>query len=330
MKKVNTLLFLFAFAHFTTFAQLSETLTSGSLPSGWTSSSPTDVTFSTASGGYANFVTNGATLTTPTINVPVGSTIKFDVAKFGSGTDGPITATINNGSTTQVITSGIPTSSTYIIGSPVTITATGPNVTITFSRASSPSQKRLRNIVVVSPPLEVNLKNLFSIKLNNSNKLTWQTTSEKNNAYFNIERSNDGDVFSKIGQVKGSGTSTVTQNYQFTDATPVKGINYYRLRQVDFDGTETVSKTLSVNFDGKGQNKVKVYPTLVKDNVNVELSTDTKSEIAVRDLTGRVIMTQNNEGVSNATLNLGALSSGLYILSVRSNEGLESVKIYKQ
>jgi hypothetical protein len=181
-----------------------------------------------------------------------------------------------------------------------------------------------------SPPLPIELTS-FNAKNNNSKtNLSWQTASEKDNSHFAIERSNDGDVFSKIGEVKGNGTSTITQNYQFTDVTPAKGINYYRLRQVDFDGTESVSKTVSVNFDSKVQNKVKVYPTLVKDAVNVELSDDSKSEIAVRDLTGRVILTQNTEGVSNTTLNLGALSNGLYILSVRSNDALEMVKIYKQ
>jgi hypothetical protein len=181
-----------------------------------------------------------------------------------------------------------------------------------------------------SPSLPIELTS-FNAKSNNSKtNLYWQTASEKNNSHFAIERSKDGDVFSKIGEVKGNGNSTVTQNYQFTDVTPTKGINYYRLRQVDFDGTESVSKTVSVNFESKGQNKVKVYPTLVKDAVSVELSDDSKAEISVRDLTGRVILTQNTEGVSNTTLNLGALSSGLYILSVRSNEALETVKIYKQ
>jgi Secretion system C-terminal sorting domain len=170
-----------------------------------------------------------------------------------------------------------------------------------------------------------------------SNLLSWTTASEKNNALFNIERSQNGETFTKIGELKGSGTSNVTKNYQFTDAKPVNGINYYRLRQVDFDGTETISKTVSVNANAKGQNKFKVYPTLVNDNVTVELSDDSKSEISVRDLTGRVILTQNisnpatggTEGVSTQILNLGSLSSGLYLLSVRSNDSFETVKIQK-
>jgi Lamin Tail Domain/Secretion system C-terminal sorting domain len=189
-----------------------------------------------------------------------------------------------------------------------------------------------------SPALPIELTT-FNAKSNNSTtKLLWQTASEKNNSHFAIERSNDGEAFSKMGEVKGNGTSLTTRDYQFTDATPYKGINYYRLRQVDFDGTENFSKVVSVSFDGKGQNKFKVYPTLVKDNITVEIDEAAKSEISVRDLTGRVILVKNisnpatggTEGVSAQTLNLSTLSSGLYILSVRSNESFESVKIYKQ
>jgi hypothetical protein len=178
-------------------------------------------------------------------------------------------------------------------------------------------------------PLSVEARTFSVSKNNDSNKLSWQTASEKNNAQFQIERSQDGETFSKIGEVKGRGNSNVEQNYTFTDASPVKGINYYRLRQVDFDGTETVSKTVSTTFDGKGQNKFKAYPTLTQGLVNVELSEEGKSEILVRDLTGRVLLTQNTEGVSNQTLNLGALSGGLYILSVRSNDSFETIKIQK-
>jgi Secretion system C-terminal sorting domain len=182
---------------------------------------------------------------------------------------------------------------------------------------------------VLNTVLTVDLKSITATKNNNTNKLSWQTASEKNNAYFNIELSQNGETFTNIGQVKGNGTSSVAQNYSFTDATPHKGINYYRLRQVDFDGTESVSKTVSVNFDGTAKNKMKVYPTLVQDNLTVELNGEGKSEITVRDLTGRALLTQNTEGTSTQVLNLGRFSNGLYLLSVRSNDGFETVKIQK-
>ena len=177
--------------------------------------------------------------------------------------------------------------------------------------------------------LPVELKNIKVSKKNAAAQLSWQTATENNNSHFDIERSNDGAKFSKLEAVKGHGTTNVVQDYTFTDDAPLKNINYYRLRQVDFDGKETISKTVSINFDGKGQGKAKVYPTLVKDAVNIELAEDTKAEISVRDLMGRVIITQNTEGVANSTLNLSSLNSGMYLLSIRSNEGVETVKIQK-
>lgn len=177
--------------------------------------------------------------------------------------------------------------------------------------------------------LPVELKTVKVSKKNAAAQLSWQTATENNNSHFDIERSNDGVKFSKLNDVKGHGTTNIVQDYTFTDDAPLKNINYYRLLQVDFDGKETIPKTVSINFDGKGQGKAKVYPTLVKDVVNIELAQDTKAEISMRDLMGRVIITQNTEGVANTSLNISNLNSGMYLLSIRSNDGVETVKIQK-
>jgi Secretion system C-terminal sorting domain len=281
------------------------------------------VQYSTVIGGasgyvdFMNYVVPNNPLSTPTAGAAYAwsATVATNPANATSFTADMSSLTALNGKTEVYFRLVCTNATTSVTGVAVATTGTNriDNITVTY------------NSIL---PIELTS---FTAKSNNSTtKLYWQTASEKNNSHFAIEHSVDGDVFSKIGEVKGNGNSTITQNYQYTDVTPTKGINYYRLRQVDFDGTESVSKTVSVNFDSKVQNKVKIYPTLVKDAVSVELSDDSKAEIAVRDLTGRVILTQNTEGVSNTTLNLGALSSGLYILSVRSNFALETVKIYKQ
>ncbi len=79
-------------------------------------------------------------------------------------------------------------------------------------------------------------------------KITFTTASERSNAYFSIERAADGIQFREIGQVAGAGDSDTPQDYSFTDPLPLPGKNYYRLRQVDFDGKYTYSKVVSVNF----------------------------------------------------------------------------------
>jgi hypothetical protein len=262
-------------------------------------------------------------------NVVNITTIDFSMRRTSTGPTN-ITVSVNGVSFTVT---GSPANGSFAVlnatGSATDIT--GPfTITITSGGGTGSNQNvRLDNFSIGGTVLSVELNSFIVSKDNNSNLLSWQTTAEKNNAQFQIERSQNGEAFLKIGEVKGRGNSNVEQNYTFTDALPMKGINYYRLRQVDFDGTESVSKTVSVNFDGKGKGTFKAYPTLTQGLVNVELGEEGKSEISVRDLTGRVILTQNTEGVSNQTLNLGALSSGLYLLSVRSNDTFETIKIQK-
>ena len=177
--------------------------------------------------------------------------------------------------------------------------------------------------------LGVELKDIIISKNNTSTKLTWQTATEQNNSHFSVERSQDGFAFDKIGEVKGAGTSTKAKDYNFVDNAPVKGTNYYQLRQVDFDGKETISKTVAVNFDGK-VGKAKVYPTVVKVMLTVELASDAATDISVRDVTGRVVLSKNTEGAFSTTLDLGTAANGLYFITVQSNQGLETMKVLKQ
>jgi Secretion system C-terminal sorting domain len=202
---------------------------------------------------------------------------------------------------------------------------------LTFSGATSGTGNNLVDNIVVTydAVLAVDFKS-FSVSKNNSkNILAWQTASEKDNAQFNIEHSADGESFFKIGETKGKGNSTIEQNYSFTDANPLRGINYYRLKQVDFDGATTFSKIVSIDNSGKGQSKVKVYPSITDNEINVELNDLNKAEISIRDLSGRMIFSKNTEGVTNQVLDLGSFVNGLYFLSVRTSDAIETVKIQK-
>jgi hypothetical protein len=79
-------------------------------------------------------------------------------------------------------------------------------------------------------------------------RLQWSTATEVNNDYFDIERSADGRVFEKIGHVKGASESLTEKSYEFIDKNPLAGSNYYRLRQVDFDGTAAYSPIVSADI----------------------------------------------------------------------------------
>lgn len=180
---------------------------------------------------------------------------------------------------------------------------------------------------VVAP---VELKNIKVSKKNAAAELSWQTATENNNSHFDIERSNDGVKFSRLDAVKGNGTTNIVQNYTFTDDAPLKNINYYRLRQVDFDGKETVYKTVSVNF---GKNTTtKVYPSIAKDKINVEISGDKgPSDLLVVNLLGQVVKAQklqNTEGVF--PVNISDLPNGSYIMRIVSKNENISLRFEKQ
>ena len=157
------------------------------------------------------------------------------------------------------------------------------------------------------------------------NHLTWATASETNNKGFDIERSRDGATFQSIGTVKAIGKAG---NYNFTDAEPVNGTNYYRLRQIDFDGTATFSKVVSVaNKGGKG---LKVYPTLVSNGI---LTVDTEGgqlrDFSVTNLLGQQALSGKTPPSGVGGLDVSSLAKGTYILKVGS-EVAKFVKFVKQ
>ncbi len=134
-----------------------EPLRDGSQPEGWTA---VNIDFRTTADGYALFENTAAILTTPVLDLSGYENVKlqFDVAKFGTGTNGPLTVEISDdgGQTwnAQTFDSPIPDSGDiYLTSDPTEITATGENVLIRWTRANSPSGKRLRDIILTGDPI---------------------------------------------------------------------------------------------------------------------------------------------------------------------------------
>ena len=95
----------------------------------------------------------------------------------------------------------------------------------------------------------------------NKNILSWSTASEQNNDYFNIEKTKDGKDWNSIARENGAGNSTTQLYYSFVDDNVESGINYYRLKQTDYDGKFKYSETISIDNRG-GQISKEVYRTL--------------------------------------------------------------------
>ena len=114
----------------------------------------------------------------------------------------------------------------------------------------------------LSAPLPVELASFTAQAEGRATHLAWSTAAEKNSAYFAIERSRDGRAFEQIGQERGQGTKTSPTRYAFRDEHLPAGLTYYRLRQVDVDGTASYSAVRTVALAAAApEAALVVYPT---------------------------------------------------------------------
>ncbi len=162
-------------------------------------------------------------------------------------------------------------------------------------------------------------------------KLSWQTASELNFSHFSIEKSTDGTKFREIGVVPGSGTTNESQDYEFIDTSPSPGINYYRLRQVDFDGQFEYSKVVSVDFKGKAM--LSLYPTLADSEVNLKFPEPTAEEgqLLIFDTGGRLVyQLYIEQETEELPVSIEHLSPGHYFARVQIGRQLENLRFVKQ
>ncbi len=162
--------------------------------------------------------------------------------------------------------------------------------------------------------------------------LNWTTVTELNNAAFIIERSANGLDFQDIGEVKGNGTTSTPQYYTFLDKSPLRGLGvYYRLRQVDFDGKATLSKTVSVTNVSNKTNFLKSYPSVTNHILTVDVQTESIATLYITDSMGRRVLTQTlqNTETIRLPLDVSAFSNGVYILTIVSKSGQMTEKFIK-
>ncbi|MDW3650799.1 MAG: T9SS type A sorting domain-containing protein [Bacteroidia bacterium] len=149
--------------------------------------------------------------------------------------------------------------------------------------------------------------------------LNWETLLELNNDRFEIEKSQDGIIFSSIGSVEGAGNSYGKTNYRFIDTNPQEGVNYYRLKQIDFDGQFEYSELKSVNFSFENGNfSYKVYPNPATDFISISSPvTDEVMDVKLLDHTGKEISRKSLiEG--RAEFEVSQIPAGIYHISLET------------
>lgn len=161
--------------------------------------------------------------------------------------------------------------------------------------------------------------------------LRWITAGEQNTKYFAIERSEDGGGFNEQGQVPASGNSTEQKNYVFIDPQPPRGMNFYRLRMVDLDGSFTYSKVVIVKMDTL-QNTLLVFPNPAATELTIQLFARGALQLKIADVNGRILKEEVVQLSGNASKNLdiSSLPKGVYILILQNSNEIQYRKFIKQ
>ena len=159
------------------------------------------------------------------------------------------------------------------------------------------------------------------------NHLFWVTTSEINNDYFTVERSSDAMTFEPIGIVDGAGNSNVEIDYKFIDENVHDGVNFYRIKQTDFNGDYSFSKMIALE---KSKNfEIAVFPSLATDIVTLKGDVVEIANFKLYNALGQnvnyLLTTESGSDENTMIINVSNLAKGMYILRTPKN----TQKFYK-
>lgn len=198
--------------------------------------------------------------------------------------------------------------------------------TVVFAQTQTIYNKQIM-VGANNNPLPVTMLYL-NAKANNLDAVVrWATGTEINCRGFALERSIDGKTFTEINFIKGAGNSKITQQYSYQDAdifTATKTA-YYRLKQVDFDGSYTYSEVVVVKQEGVQNEQISVYPNPVMDKLTIEIETlkGGAADVIITDITGKTISSLPinvikgfNKYELNNTTNL---TNGVYMITIVQN-----------
>gem|GEM_PF-2544261 len=163
---------------------------------------------------------------------------------------------------------------------------------------------------------------------NQDTKLSWETYSELNNDYFIIERSSDGTNWENILRVEGVGNSSEILSYKSVDEAPLSGLSYYRLKQVDFNGTstysgiETVMHSSSFNY--------KIFPNPTEGDITIHINNKESANLLIQiyNLRGEIIENINLNSDAEYNIKLPEVL-GLYFIKMSSGSDVYYEKVIK-
>ena len=158
------------------------------------------------------------------------------------------------------------------------------------------------------------------------NEIYWSTASEAYNNYFVVERSADGRNFTEVGRVNGAGFSNHTIHYSLKDESLTAGVLYYRLRQVDFDGTTSTSTIIALKNQSASQHTIEVFPNPSEGEISINVNAENESTNVLRivDVTGKEIFSETiliARGWNSIQKDFSNLNAGYYFILIEDVNG---------
>lgn len=183
---------------------------------------------------------------------------------------------------------------------------TGPHMRVTGT-----TQQNNIKLYTKDFPLPITLISFNAVCIGHYSNIYWTTATETNNEYFILEHSIDAKNFKEVTRIPGAGTSIEPNDYEYIDYNAPNGDNYYRLIQVDYDGTNTTSEIIYVNC--KKEVSIGIYPN--PSNGIVNFANVEGAIIEVYSMTGQIITIIENANV-NTSIDLSNVANGNYVVRI--------------
>jgi YHYH protein/Secretion system C-terminal sorting domain len=189
-------------------------------------------------------------------------------------------------------------------------------------------------VTTYAPISPVDLFKFEAKPTENGNLLHWVTASERNSSHFEVERSDDGKHFGHLGDVKSKGQSSQITQYSFLDKMPLPTVNYYRLKQIDTDGSFTYSTIIAVsNIVSAKDATITIYPNPVSDVLIVQSLTDNNRDkkVDLISLDGRIVQSKTlYQGSTRCTFDLQTVYTGTYFVRIIDGQQTKITKVVVQ
>ena len=290
---------------------------------------------------------SGYTMSLTTINARLSGTNSFSTTpgvsqQFAYSTDGvnftliaSAVAMIGNGAMAPVDLSTVPALQNVATGTTITFrfyasgqTTTGGWGFTSPTNAVADNGLDISGVVLAIAP--VKLTTFQANTVNNTVNLNWKVAQEVGIKNYEVEKSNDGITFNKVGTVNATGNPTYNYNDTYSN-----GISYYKLKINETNGATSYSATLKIKNNGKAFNLNNIYPTPATSTLTVNVSSTKNGTVTytITDINGKIVANNNLPivmGTTDNTINVTNLKAGMYYLKLVANGVTINEKFVKQ